>query len=67
MVVSALTVNTISVRRTCPKEMLGAKTNVTFPFYLFLLLHDSLVLATLVTPVVSLAVGTLFPTTLLVL
>ena len=53
MVVSARTVNTFSIRWTCPKEMSGAKTNVTFPFYLFLSLHDSLVLATLVTPVVS--------------
>ena len=67
MVVFVLTVNTLSIRRTCPKEMFGAKTNLTFPFYLFLSLHDSLVLATLVTPVVSLAVGILFPTTLLVL
>ena len=67
MVVSALTVNTLSVRRTCPKEMFGAKTNVTFPFYRFLSLRDSLILATLVTPVVSLAVNTLFPITLLVL
>ena len=52
MVASVLTVNTLSIRRTCP-EMFGAKTNATFPFYLFLSLHDSLILATLITPVVS--------------
>ena len=67
MVAFALTVNTLSIKRTCPKEMFGAKTNVTFPFYLFLSLHNSLVFATLVTPMISLAVGTLFPATLLVL
>ena len=58
MIVSTFTVNTLSVRRTCPKEMFGAKTNVTFPFYLFLSLYYSPVLVTLVTPVVSLAIHT---------
>ena len=60
MIVCMFAINALSVRGAFPEKMLGTETNKTSTLYSFLSLPDSLIPGTLITPMIPLAVNTLF-------